>query len=55
MANEERNREEKGAQDRQSEEKRRQAEKGGQHRDDDKSRREQNEQERSPGQRGRKS
>jgi hypothetical protein len=53
MPNEERNREEKGGQERPSEKKHRQGEKGGQHSEDDKSGRDQKERERNPGQRDR--
>ena len=50
MANEQRNREEKGGQ---GQDQHRQGDKGGQPRDDDRSRREQNEQERGSGQQSR--
>jgi hypothetical protein len=54
MANEQRNREEKGGQERQGQDPSRQGDKGGQHRDEDKSRRNPNERDRSSTQKGRK-
>jgi hypothetical protein len=55
MANEQRNPDRKGGQDRQGQAQTNQPGQGGQHRDDDKNRREQKDQERSAGQRDRKS
>lgn len=55
MANEQRNREEKGKQDGQGQDQHRQPDKGGRQRDDDKSRREQSQQERGSGRQGRQS